>query len=281
MRLVGRPRREGDHVMFETIVRMLLYYPTVIPLDALPPEYARDARQVYIDTRDGTRVHGLYWQAPEARPTVLFFHGNAQTVFEWALIRADLEPLACGLLLIDYPGYGKSTGTPSEQSLYAAGRAAYRWLLSEMGIPPGKIVVFGKSLGGPVAAEVARNENPMGLILESTFSSIPAMIRRLVPLPVRGSVLKSEVYDTVSRLREIRRPVLIIHGTTDTTVPVAEAHTLYQSANDPKELYLVEGAGHNDVASEAGRQYGERVRSWLDGIATRGPAKTGAGDGLF
>jgi len=267
--------------MFETIVRMLLYYPTVIPLDAPPPDYARGARQVYIETHDGNRIHGLYWQAPEGRPTVLFFHGNAQTVFEWALIKADLEPLACGLLLIDYPGYGKSTGTPAEQSLYAAGRAAYRWLLSDRGIPSGKIVLFGKSLGGPVAADVARNEHPMGLILESTFSSIPAMIKRLVPLPIRSSWFSSEVYDTVSRLREIRRPVLIIHGTADTTVPVAEAHTLYQSANDPKELYIVEGAGHNDVASVAGRQYGERVRSWLDAVARMSPRGPVTGDGRF
>ncbi len=250
--------------MFETIVRMLLYYPSVLPLEAPPPDYVRGAEQVYIHTTDGNRIHGLYWQAQPGRPTILFFHGNAQTVFEWALIARDLEDLDCGLLLVDYPGYGKSTGTPREGSLYAAGEAAYRWLVQVHSFPASRLLLFGKSLGGPVAAEVACKGPVMGLILESTFTSVPAMIRRFVPVPGKGSWLKSEVYDTVSKIRELAIPLLIIHGTADTTVPVEEAHVLYQNAQPPKELYLVDGAGHNDVSLVAGTQYGRRLRVWVD-----------------
>jgi fermentation-respiration switch protein FrsA (DUF1100 family) len=256
--------------MLETLVRKFLYYPTRIAPDEPLPPYLAGANEVWIDAPSGGRIHGLYWPAPTGRPTILFFHGNAQTVFEWALIWEELAPLDCGLLLIDYPGYGKSSGSPSEAALYEAGHASRQWLVEAQRVPLDRVVIFGKSLGGGVSTEVAQGRDVLGVVLESTFTSIPAVMSNLLPLLPRGALLKSEVYPSGDKLPAIHAPVLIVHGTHDELIPVAEAHALYARANEPKQLFLVDGAGHNDVAWRAGENYGRTIRAWLDKITAPG-----------
>jgi fermentation-respiration switch protein FrsA (DUF1100 family) len=259
---------KGDPRMFDDLVRQFLYYPVRLADDAPLPYYAKDAREVRMDAADGNRIHGLYWPAAAGRPTILFLHGNAQSVFEWALIREEFHPLDCGLFLIDYPGYGKSTGTPSEAALYAAGRAALAWLAGEA-VPASRTVVFGKSLGGGVTGEIAQGAEVLGVVLESTFRSIPSVVARLLPMVPAGAVFRAERYDTASKIGNLRAPVLVIHGTDDELIPVAEGKALFDLAHEPKRLYLVPGAGHNDVSMVAGDAYGRTLRAWLDGL----PAK--------
>lgn len=251
--------------MLEALVRQFLYYPIKLPKDAPVPGYAAPAAEVWIDADDGNRIHGLRWATPPDRPTILFFHGNAQSVYEWALIQQELRPLECGLLLIDYPGYGKSSGSPNEAGLYAAGRAALASLV-ESGVDENDLIVFGKSLGGPVATEVSKNRNVRGVVLESTFRSIPEVSRKLLPMMPIGAMLTSELFESAKRMKDITAPVLIIHGTADELIPVYEGKALYELANEPKELYLVKGAGHNDVSFSAGRAYKERLKSWIDAL---------------
>ncbi len=250
--------------MLEAIVRKFLYYPEPIRPEEPPPSYCGNAQEVWLDSAEGDRIHGLYWPAPSGRPTILFFHGNAQCVYEWALVREDLEPTQTGMLLIDYPGYGKSSGDPSEPGLYAAGTAAWQWLTERM--PASDIIVFGKSLGGGVATEICRGRAPAGLILESTFTSIPAVATKLVPILPAGALLRSERYDSVDKLAEITCPVFVIHGTADDLIDVSQGKALYEAAGEPKDLWLVEGAGHNNVALRAGTEYGNRLRRWIDGV---------------
>jgi len=254
--------------MLDELIQRFLYYPERLPADAPLPVYARGAREVFLDAADGNRVHALVWPAAPGRPTILFLHGNAQSVFEWALVREDLADLDCGLFLLDYPGYGKSTGRPTEASLYAAGRAALAWLAGE-GVPPARTVVMGKSLGGGVAGEIAQDADLAGVVLESTFRSIPHVLARLLPMIPAGVEFKGERYDTAAKIGKIRAPVLVVHGTRDDLIPVEEGRALYELAREPKALYLVPGAGHNDVAMVAGPEYGRTLREWLDGIATR------------
>ena len=250
--------------MLENLIRQFLYYPEPIAPDEPLPSYIRGAAEVRIATPRDQTVHGLYWPAPEGRPTILFFHGNAQTVFEWALIAEELAPLACGLLLIDYPGYGKSPGAPSEPANYDAGEGALQWLLRDRQVPPGQILIFGKSLGGGVACEIAQNRPVGGVILESTFTSIPAVLKHLIPFLPAGAALKTEIYDSLAKIPLIAAPVLVVHGTADDLIPVTEGQTLFAGANQPKQLYLVEGAGHADVSLRAGPAYGATLRQWID-----------------
>lgn len=231
-----------------------------------------------MNAADGNEIHGLYWPPPTdraddgadegagRRPTVLFLHGNAQTVFEWAMVRADLQVLGAGMLLIDYPGYGKSRGIPTEESLYAAGRAALAWLVEVRATPLADIVVFGKSLGGGVATELCVDAEVRGLVLESTFCSVLAVARRMVPFIPESLGFKSERYPSIERMARITAPVLVIHGDRDALIPVRQGRELYDRANEPKQLYVVKGAGHNDVASTAGPDYGARIRDWLDSL---------------
>jgi fermentation-respiration switch protein FrsA (DUF1100 family) len=257
---------DSGELMFEGLVRKFLYYPIRLDVDAPLPLEARDAEEVWIRTPFNDTIHGLYWEAQPKRPTLLYLHGNAQSVFDWCLVREELEALDCGLLLIDYPGYGKSTGLPSEKALYASGEAAYNWLKVAQHLDDSSIFVLGKSLGGGVATEICRTRKPLGLILESTFRSIPHVIRQLVPVLPQNSLLKEERYESIDKLADISCPILIIHGDRDELIPLDEGLKLHAAAREPKQLWVVPNAGHNDVSLFAGSEYGVRLRAWLDSL---------------
>jgi fermentation-respiration switch protein FrsA (DUF1100 family) len=248
----------------EDLFEQFLYYPDRLPAELPPPSWAHGAREVRMDTEDGVSIHGLWWSEPADRPAVLFLHGNAQEVYSWSLVREDLAELDCRLLLIDYHGYGKSGGRPHEAGLYADGRAALRWL-QDQGVPAANTVIFGKSLGGAVACDIARGVGIRGLILESTFTSLASVARNLFPF-AREYTPDEGVYNSIEKLPEIRCPLMIIHGDADALIPVEEGLTLYEAANEPRELFIVRGAGHNDVSLSAGVRYGANLREWLDGL---------------
>ncbi|MCB1155067.1 alpha/beta hydrolase [bacterium] len=257
--------------MIEAIVRRFLYYPSRLPADEpLPYFVPGKPEQVTFPSRQGTLVHGLYWPAEQGRPTILFLHGNAQSVFEWSLIREDLAALDCGLLLIDYPGYGKSEGAPSEETNYGAGYGALDYLTNTLGVPDESIIVFGKSLGGGVTCEIAQNRPFKGVVLESTFTSIPNVARVLLPMLPADAVFRSERYDSIDKLAKITCPTLVVHGTRDEIIPFDHGEKLFAAANEPKEFYVVDGGGHNDVSMVAGPEYGRRLRAWLDGLDAGG-----------
>lgn len=213
-------------------------------------------------TEDGETVHGLYWPPEPGRPVVLFFHGNAGHVYGWAQIRKELLPLDAGLLIIDYRGYGKSSGKPSEPGLYRDAAAALAWLRSR-GVVASDILLFGKSLGGGVATELARGTRFRGLVLESTFTSIQAIIAHLFPVFPVGALFPDR-FESLAKLAELRCPLLVIHGTADELIPVSEGRALYAAALDPCSGWFPEGAGHNDVSYVTGREYGRRIRAWMD-----------------
>lgn len=248
--------------MDDELFERFLYYPERLPEDLPPPRWARNAEEVWMRTDDGVDIHGLWWSEPRDRPVILFLHGNAQEVYSWSLVREDLAELECRMLLIDYHGYGKSGGLPHESGLYSDGRAAMSWL-GRNDVTEEETIVFGKSLGGAVACEIARSLDLRGLILESTFTSLNSVARNLFPF-APGYAPDGSAYDSLSKLARIRCPVLVIHGDSDELIPVEEGLRLFDAANEPKELFIVEGAGHNDVSMRAGKSYARRIRSWLD-----------------
>ncbi len=246
----------------DTLARKFLYYPGHLPVDMAPPRWASGAEEVWMECEDGVRIHGLWWPEPAGAPVTLFLHGNAQEVYSWSLIRQDLAPLGCRLLLIDYHGYGKSGGEPHEAGLYLDGKAALAWL-AERGVEEGEIIAFGKSLGGGVACEIAQGRRFKSLVLESAFTSLASVAHKLFPFVPPGVPL-GETYDSAAKLRRVRCPVLVIHGDSDELIPVEEGLRLFETAPEPKELYLVPGAGHNDVSLVAGPEYARRIASFLD-----------------
>lgn len=251
--------------MTDEMFERFLYYPDRLPADAPPPFWTPPgAEEVWLTCTDGVRIHGLWWDEPEGRPAILFLHGNAQDVYSWSLVREDLEDMGCRLLLIDYRGYGKSEGKPSESGLYLDGRAALSWL-AEMGVRPADTIIFGKSLGGGVACEIARGRGELGgLVLESTFTSLASVASNLFPF-APGVSPDPRAYASADKISEIACPVLVIHGDRDMLIPVEEGLALFEAAREPKELFIVRGAGHNDVSIVAGEAYGRKLRDWLDG----------------
>ena len=247
----------------DNLARRFLYYPDRLPRDLPPPPWAAGAEEVWMECDDGVRIHGLWWPEPEGAPVILFLHGNAQEVYSWSLVRRELEPLGCRLLLIDYHGYGKSEGEPHEAGLYLDGKASLAWL-ADRGVGEGEIVVFGKSLGGGVACEIARDKGFKALVLESTFTSLSSVARKLFPFLPKGVPL-GETYDSISKIGRARCPVMVIHGDRDELIPLEEGISLYEAAPQAKELYVVPGAGHNDVSLAAGPEYVRRIASFLAG----------------
>lgn len=244
------------------IVRNYLYFPEPIPADEPPPIWAGNAEEVWMECADGVRIHGLWWDSPPDAPVILFLHGNAQEVYSWSPVNQELKGLRCRMLLIDFHGYGKSGGEPGEQALYMDGEAAMEWLNSR-GVQDKDVIVFGKSLGGGVACEIAKRRSIRALILESTFTSLARVGKRLFPFLPSGLSLGEE-YDSIRKVKDCDCPVMVIHGEMDDLIPVGEGMDLYQAAPGRKEIYLVPGAGHNDVSMVAGAEYVRRISFFLN-----------------
>ncbi|MBN2169292.1 MAG: alpha/beta hydrolase [Actinobacteria bacterium] len=250
--------------MLEEVIKQYLYYPDRLPQHLPPPPWADGSDEIWIETSDNTRIHGLWWPEPSNRPALLFLHGNAQEVYSWSLIREELMSLDLRMLLVDYRGYGKSEGEPDEEGLYMDAFGAVEWL-NDKGVEDKDIVVFGKSLGGAVACEIAADKNFKGVILESTFTSLKSVAESLFP-PIIAFSHEIDLYDSIRKIKSIDCPVLIIHGDKDDLIPASEGKALFEGADEPKDIFIVEGAGHNDVSMVAGPEYAERIADWLKNI---------------
>ncbi len=223
----------------------LVYHATRASVDWQPPP-SSEVRDVELTTTDGTRIHGWWYPKEGADGAVLYLHGNAGNLSHRGGSMAEIRTvLDTSVLLIDYPGYGKSGGSPSEAGCYAAADAAYDWLTKEQKVPPGRVILFGASLGGGVAVDLASRRDHRALVLVKTFTSMPDVAQRLYPwLPVRW--LMRNRYESLAKLGQCRRPVFVAHGTTDLLIPFGHGERLYAAANEPKHFFPMPGVDHND-----------------------------------
>jgi fermentation-respiration switch protein FrsA (DUF1100 family) len=257
--------------------RRLLYQPTRT-VAVTPADVGLAYEDVELVNAMGTRLHGWWLPRPGARLTLLFCHGNGGNVSHRLESLRIFHDLGLSVLIFDYSGYGRSRGEPSETATRADARAAWDWLLRR-GADPGTVVLFGRSLGGAVvaglAAEVAREgAPPAGLILESTFTSVPDMGARLYPwLPVR--LLARDRYDTVAALSGLRVPVLFVHSPDDEMVPAALGRALFEGYPGPKSFMTLRG-GHNDGFLVTGQAYPAGLARFLEGLRSPGPDGSGA-----
>jgi fermentation-respiration switch protein FrsA (DUF1100 family) len=213
-------------------------------LAATPARIGFDYEEVWLQAPDGARIHGWFVPHQKARGSLLFLHGNAGNIGDRLESIAIFHRLGLNILIIDYHGYGKSEGSPGEAESYADAETAWRYLVETRRIPAQKIVLFGRSLGGCVAAWLAARVAPAGLILESTFTSVPDMAAKIYPFfPVR--LLARIRLDAKTSLASVRAPVLVIHSADDEIVPVAHGRALFDAAPEPKRFLELRG-GHND-----------------------------------
>lgn len=247
----------------------LVFHPTR-QLATNPRELGYSYEDVTLDTADGVRIHGWYITQPDAGCTVLFFHGNAGTIADRPLTIARLHELGANVLMIDYRGYGNSEGTPDEVGTYADASAAWTYLTATRGIAPGDIVIYGRSLGGAVALELAARVAPRALIVESTFSSLADMAREHYPYLPTGLLLRFK-YPSLDHIRQVRAPILIAHSPADALIPITQAERLFAMAPAPKQFFRLRG-DHNNAFVEAGQAYYEALGDFIAGAARLTPA---------
>lgn len=221
----------------------LVYFPTST-LVAAPRAIGLDYEDVWVTTEDGVRLHGWFVPAPAARATVLHLHGNGGNISHRLERIALFRRLGLAVFLIDYRGYGRSDGRPSEEGTHRDAQSAWRYLTETRGLAPSSIIIHGESLGGAVAARLAAETAPLALIVESSFTSAVNLGAEVYPwLPVRW--LSRYRYPTAEYLARVRAPVLIVHSREDEIVPFRHGAALYAAAPEPKQLLEIRG-GHND-----------------------------------
>lgn len=221
----------------------LVYHPSQDGEGWVPPPSAVTMEDVWMRTRDGVRIHALWFPQPGADGAVLYCHGNAGNVSHRVGVSLLLaQSLKKSVLAFDYPGFGKSEGRPTEAGCYAAADAAYDWLAAK--VPPQRIILFGKSLGGGVAVEMATRHSHQALVLAKTFTSIPDVGQSQFPwIPARW--LMRNRFDNLAKIGHCPRPIFITHGDRDQLIPIRQAEELFAAAPQPKRFHVIPGGVHD------------------------------------
>ncbi|MBE9200366.1 MULTISPECIES: alpha/beta fold hydrolase [unclassified Nodularia (in: cyanobacteria)] len=225
-----------------------------------------------VKLRDGQTklIHGWWIKSPQPDADVLLYlHGNAINVSANIGHANRFHQLGFSVLLIDYRGYGRSQGYfPNEKRVYQDAAVAWNYLVQKQQIPPEKIFIYGHSMGGAIAIDLAiKQPEAAGLIVESSFTSIEDMVAyrnlfRIFPV----SLLLTQRFESIKKVPQLKMPVLFIHGSADTTVPSFMSQKLYHAAPEPKKLFLVPAADHNDTAIVAGDEYVTWIRSFVQRV---------------
>jgi fermentation-respiration switch protein FrsA (DUF1100 family) len=246
-------------VLLFVIQRRLIY-----PID---PTYHNPAeadlentvREVRLTTPDGVTL--IAWQASAApgKPTLLYFHGNGGGLIDRAERIKRFTREGYGLFMPAYRGYAGSGGAPSETALVADARLAYDHLIAE-GLRPDQIAVYGESLGTGVAVQLAASRQVAAVVLDAPYTELAAIGQQLYPfLPVK--LFLKDKFASIEHIGRVKAPILILHGSRDGTIPPRLGQALYEAAPSPKEIHIIEGAGHSDIYAFGAIQ---PLRSFLD-----------------
>jgi hypothetical protein len=242
---------------------------------ATPADIGLAFEAVRLDTPDGEALAGWYIPVSAARGTVLYLHGNGGNIGH-RLDRIEVfHRLGLNVFIIDYRGFGASTGRPGEEGTYRDALAAWTYLTQEKRLTPEGIVLFGESLGGSIAAWLAARHAPAGLVLYASFTSLPDMARALYPM-FPATWLARYRYDTRAALGSVTCPVLILHSPEDEIVPFSHAQALLESARGPKRLVALRG-GHNEAVRLSRDVYVRGIGEFLQTL----PFSRGAADAIF
>jgi len=244
----------------------LLFFPNIPSreVEVSPAEVGLPYESVKLVTSDNVQLDGWFIPAPQARGVVLFCHGNAGNISHRLDSLLLFNKLGLSTLIFDYRGYGRSQSKPSEQGTYQDAEAAWQHLTRERGVPPPRIILFGRSLGAAVTAHLAAIHTPGALILESCFTSVPDIAADLYPfLPVR--LLSRLDYNAMEKLENVPCPVLIVHSRNDEIIPYKHGRALYAAAKEPKRFLKLRG-GHNDGFLITGKAYRDGLDSFLSEI---------------
>lgn len=238
----------------------LLYSPSQ-EISGTPAEIGLNFEDVVFKSADGLDLSGWYIPAKSSKLTVLFCHGNGGNIGHRLDSINIFYNLGMNCFIFDYRGYGNSPGKPTEEGTYIDAMAAYKWLTEEKKTAAEDIIIFGRSLGGVVAAQLAGRVDAGALVVESAFTSYVGIGKEYYPyMPVRWFARFS--YSTIDYIRDVHFPVMLIYSRNDEVVPYKFGLTLYEAANEPKEFIEIFGS-HNDCFLASGEIYTEVWEKWL------------------
>jgi fermentation-respiration switch protein FrsA (DUF1100 family) len=230
--------------VFWFLERGLVFHPASAAESWSPP-VAPGTQDVNVTIGEGCPIH--MWWLPPADPAAgafLVAHGNGGNLSHRGQLAADLHrTTGAGVLLFDYPGYGRCGGEPTEAGCYAAAEAAYRWLTEGARVSSNRIILFGESLGGGPAVELAKHHDHRALVLLFTFTSLPAAAKYHYPWLPTKTLMRTR-FDNLAKIGLCRRPIFIAHGTEDRVIPFSHGEALFTAANEPKDFLALDGAGH-------------------------------------
>lgn len=220
-----------------------------------PPASAPLAPEtIRLQTPDGVTLHARHWRNPDAKFTLLYFSGNGEELGALASYLPEYAKAGFSVFAAEYRGYGHTAGTPGEATCYADAKLLLNWL-NRNGTPSDRVIAFGFSVGGGPATELARTQPLAGLILEGAFVSAYRVM-------TRWPVLLGDLFANERKLREVRCPVLVMHGTADAVIPVWHGEALFAAANEPKRKLIVAGGGHGGLEAVAKDEYWRTLREF-------------------
>ncbi|MFQ5641398.1 MAG: alpha/beta hydrolase [bacterium] len=239
----------------------LVFFPSKYPLGNWQPRGVK-IEDCFFRTEDGAQLHGWFAAHDSAVATLLWCHGNAGNITDRVDNLMKLSESPVNIFIFDYRGYGRSEGSPNEANVYQDAVSAYDYLASRPDVDAKKMILFGRSLGGAVAVDLATQRSCHALILESTFTSAKDMAQSLYgPLPVHW-IINTQL-NSAEKIRRLHVPLLMLHGTHDSIVPFALGKKLFDLANEPKEFYKIPGADHNDTYYVGGELYFKTLEEFI------------------
>ena len=243
------------------IMQPKFLYSPVREIACTPGDLGLDYEQVVFKSADGLQLSGWYIPVENSKFTILFCHGNGGNIFHCLDSINIFYNLGLNCFIFDYRGYGNSEGKPSEEGTYLDVEAAYNWLTKKKKMPPDRIIVFGRSLGGSIATQLASKVATCALVVEGTFTSYVDIGKKFYPyMPVRWFARFS--YRTIDYIKNVRCPVMFVYSRNDEVVPFEFGLELYEAANEPKEFVEIFGS-HNDGFLVSSEIYKKAWVEWL------------------
>ena len=212
------------------------------------PSYQDTDQIIKLTSINGIQISAIYLDNSQAYYTILFSHGNAEDIGSALPTLEKLKTMGFSVFAYDYQGYGTSSGKPSEENAYNDAEAAYNYLIEKQNVPADRIITYGCSLGGAVAVDLAQKRPLGGLIIEGSFITAYRVVTKIPLFPF-------DKFKSISKIKQVRCPVLIIHGKRDEVIPFSHGEQLFLKANEPKASFWVEEAGHNNLIQVAGKNY--------------------------
>ena len=248
--------------LIETLHNSLIFYPTR-EVNSSPTQDGVSYEDIFIDTEDGEKLHGYFFPAKVHTPYImLYLHGNGENVTSWYTACIEIQKhINVNALLVDYRGYGQSTGKPTVEGVIKDAHAMYQCLINK-GYQSKHISVYGRSLGGALAVELGVKEKIKSLVVQSSFTSLKDVAKDLYPF-IPNALVKGDYWNSLESIKKITVPSLISHGDKDEVISVKHSHKLYEAANKPKKLIILKGAMHNDLSSFFNEEYFSTLKEML------------------